>query len=482
MAEETMFHEAVEALRRGEKARARELLTLLLKDEQTNATYWVWMSAAVESQKERLYCLQTAHKLDPENASAKRGLALMGALPPDENTPPFSLNRPRAWEQKLLLAHELPRPKGARALTSSPFGRLAGIGIGMLLLCGVLYFGLRLRPESAISLFPQFTAGPSPTFTTTPTLIGAEVEPTSTFMGPTPLWALLPATYTPTPFYISTQRQPQSSDQFRVARDAYRKGDWEFFITNMQEIGRLEPDSADVQYFIGEAHRFQGNAAAALASYNEALKINSEFGPAYLGLARARLMQDPNANVEDLFDLALQYDPGFGETYLVRADYFLHNNNAPAALADLGSARERMPDSPLVYYGLARAYALQGDLDLAVENAEKAYSLDITLLPLYLLRGELYLRQERYDDALQALRTYTTYETKDAHALALVGECYYRTGDYTEAIDFLTKALRLDAKERQAYLYRAFSYLETDQPEEALTDFDRAVPSSGETF
>src|SRR5574338_942482 len=140
MADETMFHEAVEALRRGDKARARELLTLLLKDEQTNATYWVWMSAAVDSQKERLYCLQTAHKLDPENASAKRGLVLLGALPPDENTPPFSLNRPRAWEQKLLLSHELPRPKGARALTSSPFGRLAGIGIGMLLLCGVLYF------------------------------------------------------------------------------------------------------------------------------------------------------------------------------------------------------------------------------------------------------------------------------------------------------------------------------------------------------
>ena len=482
MAEDSRFHEAVEALRQGNRGRSRELLTQLLKDEQTNALYWVWMSAVVDTPKERLYCLQTARKLDPDNVAAKRGLVLMGALPPDETTQPFSLNRPRAWEQKLLLAHEQPRPHGARAFGSSPFARLTGIGLAVLALFAVLFFALRLRPRSSISLFPAFTAGPSPTFTTTPTLVGAVSEPISTFAGPTPLWALLPATYTPTPLYISTPRQPESSDQFRAARDAYRRGDWELFIQNMQEIARLEPNSADVQYFIGEAHRFEGSSSAAIESYNDALRINNEFGPAYLGLARARLMQDPNAKVDDLFDLALQYDSNFGETYLARADYFLYNNNAPAAIADLTSAREYLPDSPLVYYGLARAYAMQGDIGTALENAEKAYSLDITLLPLYLLRGELYLQQERYDDALKALMTYATYETSSGRALALIGECYYRTGNYKQAIEYLTKGLHLDARQRQVYLYRAFSYLETDQPEEAQADFDRAIPFTGETF
>lgn len=478
MADDTRFREAVEALRQGNRARARELLTELLKDEQTNALYWVWMSAVVDTPKERLYCLQTAHKLDPENAAAKRGLVLLGAIPPDENTQPFSLNRPRAWEQKLLLSHEQPRARGG----ASPFRRLAAIGLAALALVAVIFFGLRVRPESSISLFPVFTAGPSPTYTTTPTLVGAAGEPTSTFTGPTPLWALLPATYTPTPLYVSTPRLPESSDQFRAAREAYRRGDWELFIQNMQEIARLEPNSADVKYFIGEAHRFEGSSSAAMESYNEALRINPEFGPAYLGLARARLMQDPNAKVEDLFDLALQYDSSSGETYLARADYFLYNNDAPAALADLSSAREYLPDSPLVYYGLARAYAMQGDLGTAVENAEKAYSLDITLLPLYLLRGELYLQQEHYDEALNALKTYATYEPSDGRALALIGECYYRMGEYEQAIEALTKGVRLDPKQRQVYLYRAFSYLETDQPADAQADFDRAIPFTGETF
>src|SRR5215211_1240237 len=114
--DDVVFQEAVEALREGKKARARELLTGLLKTNQNNATYWIWMSATVDSTKERIYCLQTALKLDPENATAKRGLILHGALPADESVQPFPVNRPRAWEEKLLLAHEKPRLKGWSAV------------------------------------------------------------------------------------------------------------------------------------------------------------------------------------------------------------------------------------------------------------------------------------------------------------------------------------------------------------------------------
>ena len=255
MAEDTMFQDAVEALKQGNKARAKELLTRLLKTEQTNSIYWVWMSAAVDSPKERIYCLQTALKLDPENATAKRGLVLLGALPPDETIQPFPLNRPRAWEEKLLLAHEQPRPKGLRAITSNPVARLAAIGIVGLALCGLVVFGFMLPRGNRLRLAPTITAGPSPTFSPTPTIVGAVAVFTPTFVGPTPLWAFLDATYTPTPFYVSTPRQPQSADQFRVANDAFNKGDMEEFIRNMEEVARLEPTSPFVYFLIGDAYR-----------------------------------------------------------------------------------------------------------------------------------------------------------------------------------------------------------------------------------
>src|SRR5688572_28521894 len=138
---DTIFQDAVDALRRGDKPRAKELLTLLLKSDQNNAVYWIWLSASVDSPKERIYCLQTAHKLDPENGTAKRGLILLGALAPDESIQPFPMNRPRAWEEKLLLANEKPKERGFKAVARSPVVRLIGVSILGLGLLTVVVFG-----------------------------------------------------------------------------------------------------------------------------------------------------------------------------------------------------------------------------------------------------------------------------------------------------------------------------------------------------
>ena len=59
-----------------------------------------------------------------------------------------------------------------------------------------------------------------------------------------------------------------------------------------------------------------------------------------------------------LYDLAIQYDPNFGEIYLDRANYYLYNKDPDAAIVDFGSAEQRMPTSPMVFYGYAQAYEL----------------------------------------------------------------------------------------------------------------------------
>jgi len=118
----------------------------LLKTDQNNIQYWIWLSAAVESTKERIYCLQTAHQLDPDNATAKRGLVLLGALPPDESVQPFSLNRPRLWDEELALASDKPKEKRTfKTVISSPVGRLAGFGIVGMAVLAFVVFGLILE-------------------------------------------------------------------------------------------------------------------------------------------------------------------------------------------------------------------------------------------------------------------------------------------------------------------------------------------------
>jgi len=483
MAEDTPFQEAVDALRRGDKARARELLTLLLKDEQTNSTYWIWMSAAVDTAKERVYCLQAALKLDPENPTAKRGLIMLGALPPDENVQPFSLNRPRAWEQKLLLAHELPRPTGLRAITSSPAARLAGIVVLGMALCAAVVFGFMLPRSRLTALGPSNTPGPSPTFTATPTFLNATAPATPTFIGPTPLWMLLPATYTPTALYVNTPRGPQSADQFRAARVAYDQGDWDGFISSMEVIATLEPEAADVYYYIGEAYRMKGDAGSALEACNHALEIDPDLGPAYLCLARARLLQDSNAEVETLLDFAIERDPDFGEVYLERARFFLARNEPEAALADLDRASDRLPDSPEVYLMYGRVYMATGDFEAALRAAEQANKLDQTSLPAYLLLGELYVTEGEHQKAIEALEVYVNYEREDSRALAMIGQAYFALEEYELAVQYLDTAFELNPSGLRRYsAYRGLANLELGNSDQAVTDLERAFAVDEEDF
>lgn len=480
---DTIFQDALDALRRGEKPRAKELLTLLLKTDQNNATYWVWLSAAVDAQKERIYCLQTALKLDPENVTAKRGLILLGALSPDDTVQPFPVNRPRAWEAKLLLATDKPKEKGLRALTRHPAARLAGLVVIGAGLCAAVMFGFVLPRRFNVRPTETNTPGPSPTFTATPTLFGATARPTQAFSGPTPLEAYLPQPYTPTPLYVNTPRSLDSVDQFRIAQAAYEDGDWDTFLLNMELIRQAEPEAADVMYYIGEAYRFKGETTNALNAYNDALQLDPNFGAPYLGLARVRLMTNPRFDAEFLFEEAIDRDPFFGEVYLERARFYLNRGDYEDALADLETAEEFLPASPEVYMTYARVYLAQEDTDKALEYAEKSYAADITSLPVYELLADLYIETGDYQRALESLRVYTAFETDDASGFGKLGLTYFHLGEYEFSIDAINRMTDLSRNGfRQYYVYRGLSHLELGNADEAVSDLEVAVDEDDRSF
>jgi tetratricopeptide (TPR) repeat protein len=463
---DVVFQEAVEALREGKKTRARELLTGLLKTDQNNATYWVWLSATMDTPKERIYCLQTALKLDPENATAKRGLILHGALPADDSIQPFPVNRARAWEQKLLLAHETPKLKGWAAVKASPVARIGGLIALAAVLIGALIFGFIIPGANRNTRPPTRTPGPSPTYTLTPTSVNATGQ--LIFNGTSaPLSDLLAVPYTPTPLYVTLAGSPLTADLYRSAKLSYTKSDWNEVIRTTQEIVQLEANSPAAFYLMGDAYRFKGDFNSAISAYQSAIGLDQKYGPAYVGLARARLGLDPNTDVRSFLDDAIRLDPNFGEAYLERAAARITQNDISGALSDLARADSKLPNSPLVYYALAQARMKDGDTDQAIQAAEKANQLDVTYLPTYLLLGELYARADRHQEAVQALDIYLKYRSQDSAAYLLLGKMEFQNGDYEDAVKAMDKSTALDRNQREPYLYRFLSNIELQRGDQA---------------
>jgi tetratricopeptide (TPR) repeat protein len=91
----------------------------------------------------------------------------------------------------------------------------------------------------------------------------------------------LDATYTPVPLYVNTPHP--ILEAYRAALRAYARSDYKTMLSFMQQASVEDPNSADLQYYVGEAHHLLGNYEEALDAYEKAIEINQNFAPAYLG-------------------------------------------------------------------------------------------------------------------------------------------------------------------------------------------------------
>jgi len=482
MAEEidTLFQEAVDALRNGDRPRAKELLTRLIKTDQNNANYWVWMSATVETSKERAYCLQTALRIEPENAAAKRGLVLLGAMPPDETAQPFPVNHPRAWEENLKLAHE--KPKERKPFFQRPLVRLAGLTVAGLAVLSLVFFGFILPNRDQFTFGPPPTStGPTPTFTATPTFVNATAAASSTFIGPTPLWALLPQTYTPTPFYLPTDNDPQLGEILRAIRTAYAKGQWEEMRGFIEQGLTYRDDLPDLWYLMGESYRMEGKYRDALDAFDRALEIDAKFAPAYVGQARVALAQNPDTDVSAALDMAIKSWPDYVDARIMRAAYLTDHDDPEAALKDLQEAGKITTDSALLFYEYARVYLALNEPEKSVAAAEHAKELDITMLPVYLVLGQAHIANNQPDEAATALTTYVTYAPDDPFAYLALGKLHYFLGDFESALEDLDQSVRLK-NIPEARLYRGLVYVELERGPDAEFELRNALDFFQESF
>lgn len=85
---EQLYREGVAAIRAGDKATGREKLKQVIQQNNRHEQAWLWLSAAVESDAERISCLKNVLKLNPDNEAAQRGLEKLGVSPPHVPVPP----------------------------------------------------------------------------------------------------------------------------------------------------------------------------------------------------------------------------------------------------------------------------------------------------------------------------------------------------------------------------------------------------------
>ena len=68
------LQQAITAIKGGNKEKGKQILVETLKADPNNENAWLWMTKVVDSDKQRLQCLEQVLRINPDNETAKRGI------------------------------------------------------------------------------------------------------------------------------------------------------------------------------------------------------------------------------------------------------------------------------------------------------------------------------------------------------------------------------------------------------------------------
>jgi tetratricopeptide (TPR) repeat protein len=475
--------EAIAAIRKGDRLKARDLLGRLLRTDSSNPEYWVWTSSVANSQSEKIRCLEAALKLDPNNKAARRGLTVLGARPLDRSEIPPPLKIRRRQIASVATGAALGGTHVNWVMTGAS---LMGV---IALVSGVgLYLAFRpapvLPPAPTLPPVPTNTVPPTPTVpvpTETPIPASTRIfrTPVPSEMAGTPLAFLVPNSPTPTPFLGVTPHP--SYEDYAAGVVALERGDYKQAIAHMDQVLGFDPTLADAHYLRAEALRLSGDYANSIPEYDKAILAQPDYAPAYLGRGRAILQINPNDLPQD-FDRAIQYDPGYVDAYVAEADYYASKRLWKTMEELLQEAIDSGVKSPIMYIRLSQAQINGEKFELALENAIEGSADDPSLLDGYYALGRAYDALENYEAALWPLKTYVVYAPEDQRGWAYLGDAQVGVGDLEDAAASLERSLQINDRYAPAYLARGYLRMQSGEYADAISDFNKAAQYGPESY
>lgn len=223
-----------------------------------------------------------------------------------------------------------------------------------------------------------------------------------------------------------------------------RQGDPAAAVKAYSEALAIEPDNALAHVGRGDARRQQGDVNAAIADYSQALRLDPRLAIAFnnRGLLHSRKGEHERAIAD--FTAALRCDPSLGSAHHNRAAAHFGKGDVERALTDYTEAVRLNPASAVSFNNRGFAYFHKGDLELAIADYNEALRLDPDFAVALNNRGLAHSRKNDHDRAIADFSAALRLDPKFAKAWFNRGLAHVKNGDAAQADADRREAVRLD--------------------------------------
>jgi TolB-like protein/DNA-binding winged helix-turn-helix (wHTH) protein/Tfp pilus assembly protein PilF len=200
--------------------------------------------------------------------------------------------------------------------------------------------------------------------------------------------------------------------------------------------------------------RTEENLNKAIELFQNAIKEDANYAPAYVGLADCynalSVVQisalppiEGRRRAEEAATKALELDSGLAEAYTALGYINHYNWNWSAAEQHFKRALELNPSYANAHNFYASYLMSRGRIDESIAASNRARELDPFSLAINVQRGFLLENARRYGEAIEQLRAVTAMDPNHYQAYWSLGHTYAANGQFAEAVAAAEKAVQL---------------------------------------
>jgi len=255
--------------------------------------------------------------------------------------------------------------------------------------------------------------------------------------------------------HLSPRTGRWAADPRNIDRATYLGDYATLFVTNgfPEEAERLyalikpQDGSRSARDFYNQAKSAaeQGQTAQAMASYQEALRLDPDYGEALTGLGALHLMQKQFEPARRYFEQALAIDPNHATALINLAMIDHRQGQTETALARLRSVIARNPDYAEAHLNLGSLLASLKNHQEAIFHLSKAGTLNPNLTAAHLNLAAAYTETEQWAQAQDIYQRLLASQPRLPVAHAGMGQLQARQNKHAEAADSYRSAIALGA-------------------------------------
>lgn len=243
----------------------------------------------------------------------------------------------------------------------------------------------------------------------------------------------------------------------------------------------INTELAPVQSLLGLLNAGTGDYTGAVTHFNEALKIDPGYVPAYRGLANIYDARQEPQKAEETFRHAIALNPDLWIGYRDLGNHYKRTGNFEEAIQQFHKVLRLTPESGSAYSNLGVAYYLNGQRTEARTMFEKALAINndpITannLAAIYYLKGQYGKSAAMYEKALSAYADRYDFWANMASVFELSGQHNKAMKYYRKAIDLAKQQLDINPRDAEVMADLGAYYSDTGDSASARQYIEKAL-------